>query len=174
MNIQNFEFKAKVDDIEVYEQKLRSLKPRFKGIDHQIDTYFNVPHGRLKLRMGNIENALINYDREDTANSKSAQIILYEHEADEALKEILVKQLGVKVVVEKKRKIYFIENVKFHFDLVDQLGDFIEVEATDSRGAFTLKELKEQCDYYFDFFGLANSSKVATSYSDLMLELKGK
>ena len=35
----------------------------FRGMDFQRDTYFNVPQGRLKLRDGNIEKALISYNR---------------------------------------------------------------------------------------------------------------
>ena len=42
MNIKNIEFKAKVDNIEDYENQLLKLNPVFKGIDHQMDTYFNV------------------------------------------------------------------------------------------------------------------------------------
>jgi adenylate cyclase class IV len=66
----NFEFKAKHDDIEGLEQKLLALNPLFVGEDHQVDTYFNVPNGRLKLREGNIEHALIFYDRPDDADAK--------------------------------------------------------------------------------------------------------
>ena len=65
MNIKNFEFKAKVEDLEKYEKKLLTLNPKYQGLDHQIDTYFNAKFGRLKLREGNIENSLINYDREN-------------------------------------------------------------------------------------------------------------
>ena len=52
MNILNFEFKARVNNIDELEQKLLQLDPVFKGEDHQIDTYFNVSEGRLKLREG--------------------------------------------------------------------------------------------------------------------------
>ena len=41
MNIKNFEFKARVDNLEQFENKLLALQPVFKGVDHQIDTYFN-------------------------------------------------------------------------------------------------------------------------------------
>jgi adenylate cyclase, class 2 len=41
MQLKNFEFKAKVDDINKYENKLLYLNPDFHGIDHQIDTYFH-------------------------------------------------------------------------------------------------------------------------------------
>ena len=54
MNILNFEFKAKTDNLEEKEQKLLELDPLFKGEDHQVDTYFHVEKGRLKLREGNI------------------------------------------------------------------------------------------------------------------------
>ena len=152
MDIKNFELKAKVDNIEKYESKLLTLNPIFKGIDHQTDTYFNVRQGRLKLREGNIENSLINYDRENVFGSKESQIILYQHEPNVALKNILTRQLGVKIIVSKKRKIYFIDNVKFHFDLVEHLGTFIEVEAIDNKQEFTIEALKEQCNKYFSFF----------------------
>lgn len=171
MNIVNYEFKAKVNDLTEYESKLLRLNPVFKGTDHQTDTYFNVPKGRLKLREGDIENALINYDREDYPGAKQSNIILYKHTPDKALKDILILQLGVKAVVSKKRKIYFIDNVKFHFDVVEPLGPFIEVEAIDTEGKFTIAELKELCDKYFNFFGLKQDNLIDKSYSDLLLTL---
>lgn len=171
MNIKNFEFKAKIDEIARYENMLLTLNPKFQGLDHQIDTYFNANQGRLKLREGTIENALIHYDRENVLGSKESQIILYQHEPNVALKNILTKQLGVKTVVDKKRKIYFIDHVKFHFDLVEGLGTFLEVEAIDSKEEFTLEELKLACDNYFRFFELTQDQVIDRSYSDLIMEL---
>jgi predicted adenylyl cyclase CyaB len=171
MNIRNFEFKAKIDEIEKYEKRLLTLNPKFQGLDHQIDTYFNAQQGRLKLREGNIENSLISYDRENVLGSKESQIILYQHEPNIALKKILTRQFGVKIVVNKKRKIYFIDNVKFHFDVVENLGTFMEVEAIDTEEAFTIEELKIQCDKYFNFFELTRNNIIDKSYSDLIIEL---
>ncbi|MBO9681697.1 MAG: CYTH domain-containing protein, partial [Flavisolibacter sp.] len=112
----NYEFKASCNNLEALEMKLKELNPVFIGMDHQIDTYFNVPHGRLKLREGNIENSLIHYNRTNTADAKQSDVSLYQHQPDKNLKEVLSKALGIKTVVDKKRKIYFIDNVKFHFD----------------------------------------------------------
>jgi predicted adenylyl cyclase CyaB len=170
MNIKIFEFKAKVEDLEKYEKKLLTLNPLYVGLDYQVDTYFNANHGRLKLREGNIENSLINYDREDLLGAKESKIILYKHEPAISLKEILIKQLGVKIIVDKARKIYFIDNVKFHFDTVKDLGTFIEVEAIDDNDKFTIDELKQQCESYFDFFELDIKNTMDKSYSDLMLD----
>ena len=61
----NIEIKAKSDNQTMIREILTSKNADFKGIDHQIDTYFNVNFGRLKLREGNIENHLIHYQRED-------------------------------------------------------------------------------------------------------------
>ena len=61
MSILNIEFKARAKDIAALEILLLQHNPSFIGEDHQIDTYFNVQVGRLKLREGNIENALIHY-----------------------------------------------------------------------------------------------------------------
>lgn len=165
----NFEFKAKANNLELPEKKLQDLHPFFKGEDHQIDTYFHVPNGRLKLREGNIENALIYYERPDTHEAKESKVILYPHVPDENLKELLTKVHGIKVVVDKYRKIYFVDNVKIHFDQVKGLGTFIEVEAIDKDGNLGLETLKSQCLEFARMFNIKPEDYVACSYSDLII-----
>ena len=164
----NYEFKASCKNLEALEMKLKELNPAFIGTDHQVDTYFNVPNGRLKLREGNIENSLIHYDRINTADAKQSDVSLYQHQPDKKLKEILSKALGIKTIVDKKRKIYFIDNVKFHFDEVNELGSFVEVEAIDKDGYLGIEKLKEQCRYYIQLFGISRDQFIAGSYSDLL------
>lgn len=164
----NYEFKAKCANIDQLEALLKKHDPLFIGTDHQTDTYFNVPNGRLKLREGNIENSLIHYERSNAADAKQSNVILYQHQPDSKLKEVLTKALGTKVVVEKQRKIYFIENVKFHFDEVKGLGSFIEVEAIDKDGSIGTEKLEEQCNYYVQLFRIAKEQFIAESYSDLL------
>ncbi len=172
MNIRNVEFKAKVKSLDTYEEKLKKLNPEFKGCDNQTDTYFKVAEGRLKLREGNIENALISYQRNNITGSKLSEIILYKYSPDEALKTILCQHLDLDIVVIKKRNIYFVDHVKFHFDEVDGLGTFIEAEVIDENNKFTYEELKMQCDNYLDFFGLEPAQMVSESYSDLLRKKK--
>lgn len=166
----NIEFKAKSTNNEAAEKILLQHNPVFIGEDHQIDTYFNVPNGRMKLREGNIENALIHYERENTAGSKSSQVLLYQHQPSEDLKTVLSKALGIKAVVDKKRKIYFIDNVKFHFDTVQELGTFIEVEAIDKDGSISKEKLQEQCDYYATLLNVQATDYLSVSYSDMIME----
>lgn len=166
----NVEFKAKVNNIDYLEAKLLTRKPKFIGLDHQIDTYFNTNENRLKLREGTIENALIHYKRENTATSKLSEIILYKHTPNKALKQILTETLGIKAIVDKQRKIYFIGTIKFHFDTVVGLGNFIEVEAIDEDGSIEKEKLQEQCNFYFDFFELKQEQLQQFSYSDMILK----
>ena len=170
--ILNVEFKARVDDAKVYEEKLMDLSPRFAGLDHQVDTYFHARTGRLKLREGNIEQALIHYERADYAGAKSSSVLLYSSPSDPVLKQILSLHLGVKVVVDKQRKIYFIDNVKFHFDQVEGLGDFVEVEAIDADGSRTRDALEAQCRYYAEYLGIREDAYMQWSYSDMLLALQ--
>lgn len=170
MGITNVEFKARVKDLETYQKKFLTLNPVFMGVDHQKDTYYHATKGRLKLREGNIENALIQYERENLADSKESTIVLYKHKPDQQLKQILESQFGIKVVVEKVRKIYFIENVKFHFDTISELGTFIEVEAIDDSGKIDVEALQQQCNQYIEFFGLEKKDMIDISYSDMILQ----
>jgi len=179
MAILNIEFKAVTTNLAALETLLQQHNPVFIGEDHQVDTYFNVLNSpsqsfgeqarRLKLREGNIENALIHYERENTVGSKSSHVLLYQHQPDKTLKEILVKTLGVKAVVDKRRKIYFINNVKFHFDTVEGLGTFVEVEAIDKDGSIGKEKLQAQCDEYAALFNIDAADFCALSYSDMVL-----
>ena len=168
MAVLNFEFKARSSDNNALEQQLQELHPRFIGEDHQVDTYFNVNHGRLKLREGNIENALIFYERQNIATAKTSKVLLYQHSPDPALKAILIKLHGIKVIVEKKRMIYFIGHVKFHFDTVPGLGTFIEVEAIDRTGDIGIDQLQQDCEKYAALFNIQPADYISVSYSDMI------
>lgn len=88
------------------------------------------------------------------------------------LRKAHFQKLGIKIIVNKKRKIYGIENVILHFDIVENLGAFIEVEAIDENENYTIEELKKQCDYYYDYFKIHPEQIEKLSYSDLLLRIK--
>lgn len=166
----NIEIKAKSSDQERIREILKSKNADFKGIDHQNDTYFNVSSGRLKLRKGNIENYLIYYQREDEKGPKQANVTLFKSDPESTLKEILTKALGVLVVVDKRREIYFVDNVKFHIDTVEDLGTFVEIEAIDNNGTIGKDKLLEQCRFFLDLFNISQEDLISVSYSDLLLQ----
>lgn len=164
----NIEIKAYCRDLNKIREILKSQKADFKGVDHQIDTYFHSKNGRLKLREGNIENNLIHYERENIKGCKQSQFSLYKTELDSGLKTILEKALGQKCVVEKDREIYFIDNVKFHLDEVKGLGSFIEIEASNKDNNLTKDKLQEQSNYYIKLLQINPKDFISESYSDLL------
>lgn len=166
----NIEIKARCEDLNKIRKILISHKADFIGLDHQIDTYFKVASGRLKMREGNIENHLIFYKRENISGPKKADVTLFKNDPTSSLKDILEKSLGKLVVVDKKREIYFIKNVKFHLDNVKGLGTFVEIEAQDEKIKLNEKELLKQCEYYLNLFELKKGDMITGSYSDLLLK----
>lgn len=165
----NIEIKAKCTNHDKIREILKSRNADFKGTDHQIDTYFKVNRGRLKLREGNIENFLIYYERENKEEPKQSDIILFKSPSESSLKPILLNSCGILVIVDKKREIYFIRNVKFHIDTVCDLGTFMEIEAIDSDDSIGREKLLEQCNEYLKLFDISDKDLVSVSYSDLLL-----
>ena len=166
----NIEIKARCDFIDRIRDILISKEADFKGVDHQIDTYFNVKKGRLKLREGEIENYLIYYDRIDQSGPKRSDVLLFKTEKETELRELLTVSNGIRVVVDKMREIFFIDNVKFHLDKVKNLGEFVEIEAIASGEKSDGLNLLDQCKYYMHLFDINESDLIENSYSDLLLE----
>src|ERR1700741_4977643 len=128
MSFLNVEIKARCKNPDAIRNYLQTNHAIFKGTDEQTDTYFNVANGRLKLREGNIENNLVYYERKNEEGAKESNFQLINLPDAKRLKEMLTRSLGIKIIVEKKREIYFIGNVKFHIDEVVGLGNFAEIE----------------------------------------------
>lgn len=168
----NIEMKARCEDPDRVRQLLKKDNADFKGTDHQVDTYFKVPKGRLKLREGTIEGALIHYDRPDHEGPKQSNVALFNTKPGSGLKEVLMNSLDVLVVVDKQREIYFLGNVKFHVDQVKDLGSFVEIEAIDTTGEIGRERLTEQCDHYINRLGIKPEDFLSQSYSDMLLERK--
>ncbi|MBI2730224.1 MAG: class IV adenylate cyclase [Sphingobacteriales bacterium] len=166
----NIEIKARCSNPDFIRNYLVEHNADCRGTDHQQDTYFNVPSGRLKLRLGNIENSLIYYQRENQSGPKSSLVNLYKVENGNTLRTVLLNALGEKVTVEKKREIYFIDNVKFHLDEVPGLGSFAEIEAIDSDGTIGKEKLQEQCEFYLNAFEIKEDDLLTDSYSDMLMK----
>jgi len=166
----NVEIKAKCIDTGFIRQWLLKNGANFIGTDLQTDTYFKVQTGRLKLREGNIENNLIFYERSNQSGPKSSYFQLVQITNPFELKEVLSKSCGVKMIVKKRREIYYIGNVKFHIDEVEDLGSFIEIEAGNILADKTESELLAQCNFYLREFGVKEEDLIAESYSDMLRE----
>jgi predicted adenylyl cyclase CyaB len=167
MKLLNFEFKARLNNETRVREALKRLNARYIGTDHQIDTYFRVLSGRLKVREGRLENALIFYRRSNVRRARQSSVEMMLLPRRNSLRAILGRSLGTLAVVDKHREIYFVKNVKIHLDRVRQLGNFLEVEAISRTG--DAKKIRSQARQFQELFGITAKDIVAASYSDLIV-----
>ncbi|MBT4485653.1 MAG: class IV adenylate cyclase [Candidatus Latescibacteria bacterium] len=169
----NIEIKARISGFDRIRVFLSEHNADFKGTDHQIDTYFKVPHGRLKIREGTIESCLVFYNRDNRPGPKRCDYIIEQFKQGDAMpgriRAVLESSLGILTIVDKKREIFFIDNVKFHLDTVKNLGTFFEIEAIDT-GAIDEEHLHRQCEEYLEKLGITEKQLVGVSYSDMLLD----
>src|SRR5436190_23738520 len=93
----NVELKAKCTDLEGATAKLRALGAIKQRAMRQVDSYFNVARGRLKLREIEGERAeLIWYERENAARTRGSDYVLVEVSDAEGMKAVLAGARGVK------------------------------------------------------------------------------
>jgi predicted adenylyl cyclase CyaB len=163
----HLEVKAVIHQPERIREILKQQKARFTGVDFQTDIYFKVPRGRLKLRQGNIENALIFYERADTAAPRNSQAITQPVSSDHSLREMLSASLGILTEVKKVRESYLLGHTKIHLDQVDKLGAFVEIEIPHPDRSADEAVLQEECHRMIGLLGLREADFCAVSYSDL-------
>lgn len=139
----------------------------YKGLDVQTDTFYEAAVGKLKHRQGNIENVLIHYNREQKGEALKTEVFLYLKNPSASSIEQVCNGLKVTAQVKKLRKIFFIENVKFHIDYLEELGHFVEIEAIDLEGALGLEVLREQYQFYKELLQIEEEDLVNDSYVNL-------
>jgi predicted adenylyl cyclase CyaB len=165
----NIELKARDSDPVRSLAVCASLGAEGRGRLLQRDTYFVVPSGRLKLREeSDAVPHLISYLRPDESGQRESRYRIVEVEQGEELIEALGSNLGVKVVVEKERRLFLWQGVRIHLDRVTALGNFIEFEAVAAAGSDLSRE-REKVETLRGKFELTDADLVAGSYCDLVL-----
>ena len=133
----------------------------------QLDTYFNVPQGRLKLREINTDEAeLIYYERSDLAESRYSNYQVCAISEPMAFKQIATIALRVKGVVEKRRELWMFGDTRIHLDEVKNLGQFVELETVIRHQ--TEGEAQAEHQLVKDALGIKDEDLVSVSYSDLI------
>lgn len=164
----NLEVKARCADLDEVRQRLTPLGARLDSIQQQTDTYFHVPHGRLKLRqIDNQPAALIAYHRPNETGVRASDYVLIPIPDPFALLTGLTMTLGIRGVVSKRREVYLWHNVRIHLDAVADLGTFLEFEAVLSA---TVNEVQSQqyLDELTRALVLQPADYLAESYADLL------
>ena len=125
----NVEIKARVRNPARLKSLAEALALTPSQIILQEDIFFEVPRGRLKLRIFAPNSAeLIYYEREDGPGPKESRYSLSQTSEPEALKTVLQKSLGVRGIVRKQRTLYLVGLSRIHLDEVEGLGSFVELE----------------------------------------------
>jgi adenylate cyclase class IV len=168
----NIELKAAIASIEALLPRARAVAGGEPVAIAQDDTFFRVPHGRLKLREfadGSAE--LIHYHRPDGGQAKASDYVRVAVRDAAALREALARGCGVLGRVRKDRLLLLSTQGAFtsriHLDRVDGLGDFMELEVmlqdgqSDAQGAAVAEQLMGS-------LGLGSAPRLAGAYLDLL------
>ena len=147
----------------------RELGADDRGVLRQRDTYFHAVQGRLKLREAPPQPPeLIAYARAERPGPKVSLYRVVPVADHIALSDALADSLGVRVVVEKVRRLLLWRNVRIHLDRVADLGDFVEIEAVaTSPGGLEVE--RDRVEELCTALGIADERFVALGYADLLI-----
>ena len=164
------ELKARVDSLDTFGKRLQEMKARHIGTFHQIDTYFEVPEGRLKLREteGRNDAAIVYYERKDIPGPKRCRVFIIELQEPEFFKNFLHEVLEKKVVVDKKREIYRHQGTQIHLDKVKNLGTFMEFERKTDGSSEAASKDRKALEGLMKALGITTKDLIRGSYSDLL------
>ena len=170
----NIEMKAKANSLEGLHKFLSNLKAEHIGVFNQVDTYFNVSHGRLKLRetLNSGRGELVYYERRNVEGPKLSSVYTVEIPEPAVTKMILEKVLGVWVIVDKTREVFRYAGVKVHLDTVKGLGNFLELEKQIENWEAEARKSKRLIKDLMKKMGISRRDLQRGSYSDLILQRK--
>jgi predicted adenylyl cyclase CyaB len=144
----------------------RALDAEDRGELWQLDTYFAVPTGRLKLREQQPGRAhLIQYNRSNRPEERESLYRVACIDEPKAFVDVLSAALPVRVIVSKRRRLFLHGSVRIHLDDVEGLGHFIELEAV----APTESDLTHEHRLIAELrgaFGLHDELLMPTGYAD--------
>ena len=168
--MRNLEYKARIDDPKPYHAKARSLGADLWGDLRQVDTYFAVANGRLKLReTAGFQGELIFYQRDEQGADRASDYEVSHTPEPASLRDLLAAALGTLAVVKKRRTLLVLDGTRIHLDNVEGLGHFLELEVPvhedDTPARDTLNWLLGE-------LGLTWEQCIRASYLDLTTETK--
>ena len=164
----NIEIKARVRDFDEIRRRAESISDSPLVVISQEDIFFNVPQGRLKLRILSPDRGqLIYYQRADQGGPKRSDYHISETTDSESLKRVLELAYGIRGVVKKTRNLYLAGQTRIHLDDVEELGQFMELEVVlqegqgDAEGQAIAEDLMAS-------LGVESSDLLESAYMDLI------
>jgi len=167
----NIEIKARARAFDELRERAAALSPDAPLIFRQLDCFYDVPRGRLKLRQfeDGTPAELIFYQRDDRDGPKASYYTRSPVSNAEAMHALLASALTTRGIVSKERHLYMAGRTRIHLDRVDGLGDFIELEVVlapdEDEEAGTA-----EAHALFERLGVQHTDLVAVAYVDLLNE----
>ena len=170
---QNLEIKARSVDFSRQSEIAKSLSGGGPEVIFQKDIFFKVSAGRLKLRVFSPDSAeLIFYNRPDKQGPKISQYEISKTTDPEGIKNILKSAYGIRNTLIKTRHLYLFGRTRIHFDKVESLGEFIELEVMLSDSEH-LADGEKEAQKLMDQLGIKPDHLIDVAYIDL-LDLQGE
>jgi len=164
----NIEIKAYVRDFAKIKSRAEKLSDTPVEVIPQEDTFFNVQHGRLKLRFLAPDQAqLIFYTRPDQEGPKRSDYHIAHTSDPENLKRVLELAYGIRGMVKKTRYLYLVGQTRVHLDDVQGLGQFMELEVVMREGQGDAEGQKIAEDLMASL-GVERSDLLDGAYMDLI------
>lgn len=161
----NLELKARIESPAHALRVVRRIA-RPGAILFQTDTYFKIKNGRLKLReCSNAAPELIYYKRNEERGERWSTYYVAPLKRKSEMKGILENALGKRIVVRKRRRLWFYKNARIHLDTVYNLGHFIEFEVVLVSGRDQARYLLAEL---IELFKVEKEGILRCSYSDLI------
>jgi len=164
------ELKARVNALDSVRRKIINLRAHHIGTFKQIDVYFEVPKGRLKLREVEGKNTaeLVYYERKNVANPRESNVFILGVQKPVVFKTLLEKVLKTRVTVEKLREIYRYQGTQIHLDTVRNLGFFIEFERETPADPQAIRKNQQAFAELMKKLEIKSENLEKLSYSDLI------
>jgi adenylate cyclase class IV len=168
--MKNIEFKTRVSSFREVAHLLQRSGAKPEGVLKQVDTYYECPSGKLKLRViDRRECVLIAYHRPARRGSRTSTytILTLERPQARSLASMLARTLGIRTSVRKTRILWIHGITRIHLDTVTSLGRFVELE-TVVRG-MSLERARRKHRHVLSLLHLESAVPIAGSYGDMML-----
>lgn len=170
----NVEIKAKARDFARQRQLASAIATAAPVVLLQHDTFYSAATGRLKLRrFADGKAELIQYSRPDTTETKTSSYVVVPVSDPAAMHECLLQALGVRSDVRKRRTLVMAGRTRIHFDEVEGLGEFIELEVVlaegedPAAGHLEAQQIMRQLD-------IREQDLIRGAYADLLTQSPGR
>ena len=136
----------------------------------QDDAFYQCPSGRLKLRVfSEAEGELIFYRRADQTGPKESFYVRTPTACPESLGNTLALAYGEIGRVKKRRTLFIVGRTRVHLDVVEGLGEFVELEVV-LRDGESAEEGVREAKQLMSTLGIDASQLIDRAYVDLLAE----